>query len=294
MVWAKMSFSDMVRGVSCTDFAQESLPLSTLTMLVTGASDGIGFQTALQLGRTGVSVLVHARNETKANDVVKRLSNEGLAAVPVWGDLSVMAEVRSLAAQVKQRAPVLDGVVNNAGVFVHELSRTADGFELTFAVNHFAPFLLTHELVSVLSPTARVVNVSSIAHNRGRVTVNDLPVPKTFDGYGVYAASKLLNVYFTHELARRLAARGSTVSTFALHPGVITTKLLQSGFGMGGASVESGARTSVFCATSSKVGASGTYYSDSREVPCAAHATDRALEQALYEKSCQLTGCAPL
>ena len=126
------------------------------------------------------------------------------------------------------------------------------------------------------------------------MTVNDLPVPKTFDGYGAYAASKLLNVYFTHELARRLSARGSTVSTFALHPGVITTKLLQSGFGMGGASVESGARTSVFCATSAKVGASGTYYSDSREVPCAPHANDRALEQALYEKSCQLVGCAPL
>jgi len=268
--------------------------LSTPTMLVTGASDGIGFQTALQLGKSGASLVVHARNEAKASDVVKRLSAEGVTALSVWGDLSVMAEVRTLASQVKQRAPVLDVVVNNAGVFVHELSRTADGFELTFAVNHFAPFLLTHELLPVLSPTARVVNVSSIAHNRGRVAMNDLPVPKTFDGYGVYAASKLLNVLFTHELASRLKARGSTVSTFSLHPGVITTKLLQSGFGMGGASVESGARTSVFCATSPKVGASGTYYSDSREVPCASHANDRALEQALYEKSCELTGCAPL
>lgn len=271
--------------------------MSTPIMLVTGASDGIGFETALQLGAQGAVVLAHARNEAKALDTVKRLSGAGVrTAKPVWGDLSAMAQVRALATQIKAAAPALDVLVNNAGVFMTEDQRSADGFELTFAVNHFAPFLLTHELLPMLeaAAAARVVNVSSVAHQRGRVTVDDLPAPRRFDGYGVYAASKLLNVYFTHELARRLAAKGSRVTTFALHPGVITTKLLQKGFGMGGASVASGARTSVFCATSNAVGASGTYYSDAREVPCAAHARDEALERALYEKSCALVGCAGL
>jgi NAD(P)-dependent dehydrogenase (short-subunit alcohol dehydrogenase family) len=272
--------------------------MSTPTiMLVTGASDGIGFETALQLAAQGATVLAHARNEAKAHDTVKRLTEAGVrSARPVWGDLSSMAQVRALATQVKAAAPALDALVNNAGVFMTDEQRSGDGFELTFAVNHFAPLLLTHELLPALeaAPAARVVNVSSVAHQRGRVAVDDLPAPRRFDGYGAYAASKLLNVSFTHELARRLGAKGSRVTTYALHPGVITTKLLQKGFGMGGASVASGARTSVFCATSPQVGASGTYYSDSREVPCAAHANDPALERALYEKSCALVGCAAL
>lgn len=271
--------------------------MSTPMMMVTGSSDGIGFETALQLAQLGATVLAHARNEAKAHDTVKRLASAGVrAAKPVWGDLSSMAGVRALAAQVKAEAPALSVLVNNAGVFMTADERSPDGFELTFAVNHFAPFLLTHELLATLeaAPAGRVVNVSSVAHQRGRVSADDLPVPRRFDGYGAYAASKLLNVYFTHELARRLAAKGSRVTTSALHPGVITTKLLHKGFGMAGASVASGARTSVFCATSNGVGPSGAYYSDAREVPCAAHANDPSLERALYEKSCVLTGCAAL
>jgi NAD(P)-dependent dehydrogenase (short-subunit alcohol dehydrogenase family) len=162
-------------------------------------------------------------------------------------------------------------------------------------VNHLAPVLLTHELLPALEASGhgRVVNVSSVAHSRGRVDLADVPVPRRFDGYTAYASSKLMNVLFTHELARRLGAR--PVATFALHPGVITTKLLRTGFGMAGADVASGARTSVFCTTAPGLEArSGAYFSDAREVPCAPHANDPALERALYEKSCQLVGCAPL
>jgi NAD(P)-dependent dehydrogenase (short-subunit alcohol dehydrogenase family) len=267
------------------------------TMLVTGASDGIGLQTAMQLGQHGARVLVHARTETKARDVVKRLDAHGVKeAIPVWADLSVIAQVKALAQQVATHTTVLDVLVNNAGVFMTEAQRSVDGFEMTFAVNHFAPFLLTHAVLPMLeaAAAARIVNVSSVAHTRGRVTVEDLPVPRDFDGYAAYGASKLLNVLFTHELARRLSAAQRKPVTFALHPGVITTKLLKTGFGMAGASVESGARTSVFCATSKSVGASGTYYSDAREVPCAPTANDPALEKAVYERSCALVGCDPL
>jgi NAD(P)-dependent dehydrogenase (short-subunit alcohol dehydrogenase family) len=267
-------------------------------MLVTGASDGIGFHTALQLALDGARVLVHARNEAKATDAVRRLVDEGATApqlVPVWGDLADLAQVRSLAAQVRQAAPTLSVLVNNAGVFMNTNERTADGFEVTVGVNHLAPVLLTHELVPVLeaSGAGRVVNVSSIAHTRGRVHLDDLPVPRRFEGYAAYAASKLMNVLFTHALARHL--EGRRVAAFALHPGVISTKLLQTGFGMGGAEVATGARTSVFCATAPGLEVkTGAYFSDAREVPCAPHANDPALEQALYAKSCQLVGCAPL
>lgn len=271
--------------------------MTSSTMLVTGATDGIGLQTVRQLAEGGATVLVHGRSEAKAIEAVRRLEAVGVrGALPVWADLAVLAEVRALADRVRARAGRLDVLVNNAGVFMNEEVRSVDGFELTFAVNHFAPVLLTHLLLPLLeaAPAGRVVNVSSVAHTRGRVELADLPVPRAFSGYAAYGASKLLNVYFTHELARRLTARGSRVRTFALHPGVITTKLLQAGFGMAGASVESGARTSVFCATSDRVGASGTYYADAREVPCAPHADDPALEKALYERSCELVGCEPL
>jgi NAD(P)-dependent dehydrogenase (short-subunit alcohol dehydrogenase family) len=267
-------------------------------MLVTGATDGIGFHTALALAQQGLQVLVHGRSEAKANDAVSRLKQAGAEAVaPVWADLSSMRQVRALADQVHALAPALDGLVNNAGVFMTEASTTEDGFEATVGINHLAPFLLTHALLPSLSAarSSRVVNVSSVAHARGRVEVRDVPVPRHFEGYAAYASSKLMNVLFTHELARRLSAKGLHVTVAALHPGVITTKLLQKGFGMGGATVQSGAQTSVFCATAKSLeGVTGRYFSDSREVSCAPHATDPALERALYEKSCELVGCAPI
>lgn len=264
------------------------------TFLVTGATDGIGLETARQLAKSGARVLVHGRTDAKAKDAVKKLEGVG-DVTPVFGDLGSLAQVRVLAEQVRRLTSRLDGLINNAGVFMNEDRRTDDGFEVTVGVNHLAHVLLTHELLPLVeAANGRVVNVSSMAHARGRVEVEDLPVLRRFDGYGAYAASKLLNVYFAHELARRLTAKGSGVVTFALHPGVITTKLLQAGFNMSGASLESGARTSVFCATSDRVGASGTYYSDAREVPCAPHATNADLEKRLYERSCALVGCLPL
>ncbi len=264
------------------------------TFLVTGATDGIGFETARSLAKSGARVLVHGRTEAKAKQAVERLRGTG-AVEPVWGDLSSLAQVRALAAQVKGLTSTLDVLLNNAGVFAKEELRTEDGFELTIGVNHLAHVLLTHELLPLVDAAhGRVVNVSSMAHANGRIEEADLPVPRHFEGYRAYAASKLLNVFFTHELARRLAAKKSRVVVFALHPGVITTKLLRAGFDMDGGSLESGARTSVFCATSPKVGASGTYYSDAREVPCAPHAKNATLEKHLYEHSCRLVGCQPL
>jgi NAD(P)-dependent dehydrogenase (short-subunit alcohol dehydrogenase family) len=263
------------------------------THLVTGATDGIGLETAAQLAQRGARVLVHGRSQAKAVAACATLrerQRDG-AFVPVWGDLSSLAQVRTLAAQVDAAAPTLDVLLNNAGVFMTERRESADGYELTFAVNHLAPFLLTRLLLPKLrrSSGGRVVNVSSMAHARGRLDLEDLDLKRGYDGYGAYASSKLCNVYFTHELARRLA--GTAVTTTSLHPGVISTKLLRTGFGMGGASLESGARTSVHCALSKEAGeANGRYFSAARLAREAPHANDPALEGKLWEISAQRCG----
>lgn len=258
------------------------------TALVTGATDGIGKETARALASKGYRVLVHGRSAEKA-----ALACEDLGAgEPVFADLSKLAEVRALAERVAKLTSRLDVLVNNAGIFAHEHTLTADGFELTMAVNHFAPFVLTHRLLPLLeeTPGARAVHVSSVAHQRGRLDPHALDFTKGFEGYAVYAASKLANVLFSNAMALR------TKTTHAsLHPGVISTKLLKSGFGISGASVAEGAKTSVYAATSPSLeGVTGKYFSDERETRPSALARDEALAETLYAVSAQRTGEAPL
>lgn len=263
------------------------------TILVTGATDGIGRQTALELGRRGARVLVHGRNEEKAHATVAALRSELRSAQfdAVAGDLSSLAEVRSLARAIDD----VDVVVHNAGVFMKSRKLSADGFELTFAVNHLAPFVLTHELLPRLrgKQDARVVVVSSVAHNSGRLELGDLQLERGFDGYRAYANSKLMNVLFSFDLARRL--RDEKIAVNALHPGVISTKLLRTGFGMGGASLAEGAKTSVRVATDPALaGVTGKYFSDERETAASRAAHDAKLQRELYRISCELGGVTPL
>jgi NAD(P)-dependent dehydrogenase (short-subunit alcohol dehydrogenase family) len=258
------------------------------TVLVTGSTDGIGLETARQLLALGWRVLVHGRSPQRAKAAAEDLARGEAAAPvePVWGDLSRMSEVVLLAAQAGERAPSLDVLINNAGVYEHQRRLTADGLELTMAVNHFAPFLLTHHLLGALSraPRGRIVTVSSTAHQSGRLDLDDLTFARRYDGYAAYAASKLANVLFTVELAKRL--EDSAVTANCLHPGVIATKLLRSGFGMGGAPVEQGARTSVYLATSPEVGSvSGRYYVDCRPATPSRTARDEALAARLWQES---------
>jgi len=258
------------------------------SVLVTGATDGIGRETGRQLLAHGMHVLVHGRSQKKAIQQAENLAREatGAKVTPVWGDLSSMQQVALLGQQVQQHAPVLDVLINNAGVFQRNRALTPDGFEMTMAVNHFAPFLLTQGLLSALSaaPAGRVVTVSSMAHQGGSLHLEDLSFAHGFDGYEVYAASKLANILFTRALARRLA--GTRVTANALHPGVIDTKLLHAGFSMRGAPVEQGARTSVYLAVSNEVaGVSGKYFIDSREAMPSRLARDDRQAEALWAES---------
>lgn len=262
--------------------------MSDRVVLVTGSTDGIGRQTALDLARKGFTVLVHGRSQQKAERVRDELRREAKGLEAVWGDFDDLDQVRALAEDVKRRFPNLHVLVNNAGIFATERRETKQGLEATFGVNHLAPFLLTRELLPLLrsSGHGRVVNVSSIAHSRGRIDLDDLQMTRGYSGYAAYANSKLANVLFTFELARRV----KDVTANALHPGVIGTKLLREGFGsMGGASLEDGALTSVLLASAPELeGVTGKYFANGREASPSSAAQDVSLQQRLWTESEQL------
>lgn len=270
--------------------------MSTLAgkvVLVTGSTDGIGRQTALELARLGARVLVHGRSREKterARDALKQ-AVPGAQVDAVVGDLAEQAQVRALAREVEGLTDRLHVLLHNAGVFVHQRQLTPDGFESTFAVNHLAPFLLTHLLRPLLERGApsRVVVVSSIAHQRGQLDFDNLQGERHFSGYGAYATSKLANILFANALAERWAPL--RITAHSLHPGVITTKLLKEGFGAEGDTVEEGARTSVYAASAPELeGVTGKYFVRSREATPSPAARDTALRDRLWEVSEKLTG----
>ncbi len=206
-------------------------------VLVTGATDGIGKETALELARLGARVIVHGRDEARVAAAYEALQNvsEAPPPPPVIADFGSLAEVRALALELERRGLSIDTLINNAGVFMKRRELSADGIEMTLAVNHFAHVLLTHLLLEspVGQSLTRIINVSSIAHLRAHIDLEDIENTRTpFDDYQAYATSKFANVLLTVELARRLQARGVLVN--AVHPGVVSTKLLETGFDMRG------------------------------------------------------------
>jgi NAD(P)-dependent dehydrogenase (short-subunit alcohol dehydrogenase family) len=258
------------------------------TILITGATDGIGREIARQLLALGHRILLHGRTRERAQQTLEGFGRGAGAptAVPVWGDLAEMRQVLALAEQVKRQTPVLDVLLHNAGVYQHQRRLTPDGFETTMAVNHFAPFLLTQALLETVRASAqgRIITVSSIAHQGGSLDLRDLNFAHRFDGYTAYATSKLANILFTRALARRLAGTPTTANS--LHPGVIDTKLLRSGFGRGGAPVADGARTSVYLATAATVSTiTGQYFIDAQPAQPSALARDDRLAEALWQAS---------
>lgn len=267
------------------------------TILVTGSTDGIGFATAKKLFLSGQKVLVHGRSEERAKHAVSKLGiyigdkdQQALSRVlPVWGDFTKMSEVVALARQVQKLAPDLDVLINNAGVYMNERVVTEDGFETTFAVNHLAPFLLTHHLLPVLQsrPSARILTVSSKAHTRARFDIDNLQGEKHFEPYEMYSSTKLFNILFTWCLAALL--KDTKVTANSLHPGVIDTKLLHAGFSIQGEAVDRGAETPVFLATSPQVeGVTGSYFSSNTKVFPSRLAQDENTAVKLWKKTEEL------
>jgi NAD(P)-dependent dehydrogenase (short-subunit alcohol dehydrogenase family) len=253
------------------------------TIFITGATDGIGLATAKALAQQGCELVLHGRSEEKvlrACDAVRLLVPDAVL-VTACADLGDLAAVASMAHDLAVRLPRLDGLINNAGVYMTGRKLSRDGFELTLAVNHLAHFLLTNLLLPLLkkSSAPRVVTVSSMVHSGGRIDFDDMNSENKFNGYHAYANSKLANALFANELARR----EPWLTSNSLHPGVIGTKLLHAAFDMQGDAVSAGARTSVYLATSHEVAKeSGKYFDHCAVAAPAAQALDQQLAGRLW------------
>jgi retinol dehydrogenase-12 len=282
-------------------------PLQDKIILVTGATSGIGEVTARELARQGAHVVLLARNRNKAERTQREIiatTNNSLVDI-VIADLSVLQQVRDAAAQLHDKYPRLDVLVNNAGLmFGAEREVSADGNEMTLATNHLGPFLLTSLVLDLLrkSPAARIVNVASMAYKFSKPTLDDIQSERSYSPVWEYGTSKLWNIMFTQELARRLRTHSITnVTTNALHPGAVATGYGQQSGGWLSAvlalgrpfmlSPEKGAETSIFLASDPSVAAiSGGYYSKKKPEPVKSSFNTLANSQRLWEMSEVLTG----
>ncbi len=277
------------------------------TVVVTGGNSGIGRATAIALARAGATTVITARDPERGAAAAAEIGRQaGPTQVElVVFDLADLSSVRAGAAQLLEMCPRIDVLVNNAGVVLSERRETVDGYEATFAVNHLGPFLLTTLLLDRLrsSAPARVVNVTSTAHKSARhgMAFDDLQSTSHYRGMKVYGASKLANILFTTELARRLEGTGVTVN--CCHPGVVKTGWGHDGDTRGFLSLgldvmgrlpgfltpEKGARTSVYLASSPEVSTvSGQYFVRCRPKRPSAAARDPEAARRLYEVSEQL------
>lgn len=196
------------------------------TAIVTGGNGGLGRETAAGLARRGVDVVITVRDPARGEAAARALESRGLRVTPMVLDLASFASIADFVAAFRRTYARLDILVNNAGVLLGDRRETADGIEMTLGVNHIGPFVLTHLLLDLLiaSAPARIVNVASRAHRRVRgLDFADLQSRESYRPMRVYGASKLANIYFTRELARRLEGTGVTVN--AVHPGLVATDL---------------------------------------------------------------------
>ena len=278
-------------------------PMTGRTVLVTGATGGIGKATALGLAGLGACVAITGRDMGRTEAAAREIRAAGGERVDTFvADLSEQSQVRGLAAEILQRLPTIDVLVNNVGGFWNTRHVTADGLERTFALNHLAPFLLTNLLLDRLmrSAPARVVTVSSNAHAMGKVDFDDLQAERSYSGARAYNQSKLANLLFTYELARKL--QGTSVTVNALHPGVVRTA-----FGAEDpASVQRflvpfvrpfmktpihGAATSIHLASAPHLQqVTGRYFADSAEKKSAERSYDQATAARLWRVSADLVG----
>jgi len=276
--------------------------------LVTGANAGIGKEIARQLARRGARVIFLCRSEERARAAMEEIAtdtgNDNLHLVLC--DLSRQAQIRAAAQEITERFDRLDVLVNNAGVYLTDFVLTVDQLEKTWAVNHLGYFLLTNLLLDLLkaSAPARIVNVASDAHRDATIDFDNLNGEQGYNWYTAYGQSKLANVLFTRELARRLEGTGVTAN--ALHPGVVASEIWNRNadwvswlvrlFTPFFRSPQKGAETAVYLATSPEVaGVSGRYFKDCQEKRPAEVAQDEAVARRLWAVSeAQVGDATPL
>ncbi|MED6281114.1 hypothetical protein CHARACLAT_017929 [Characodon lateralis] len=271
------------------------------TAVITGANTGIGKETAIDLAKRGARVILACRDMEKAQaavtEIIESSGNDSVVCMKL--DLSDSKSIREFAEEINKNEAKLNLLINNAGVMVCPYGKTADGFEMQIGVNHFGHFLLTYLLIDLIkrSAPARIINVSSMAHSWGSISLEDINSEKSYNKSKAYAQSKLANVLFTRSLAKRL--EGTGVTTYSLHPGVVQTDLWRhlsapERFFISIArpftknSIQ-GAQTTIYCAVEPSLEKeSGGYYSDCAPASCSAAGKDDELAQKLWELSCKM------
>lgn len=272
--------------------------------LVTGATSGIGKETAAALAEQGATVVITGRRPARIEAAIQEISSKtrNPNIYSLQADFSNLEEVRALAKAFKERFPRLDVLVNNAGAYFNRRHERLGEVELTFVVNHLAPFLLTGLLLNRLraSAPARIVNVSSGAHHYDKMDFDNLGFQHGYFGMKAYARSKLANILFTYELDRRLGKSGVTVN--AVHPGQVTTDIWRTNFSIFGPMVqwlislnaltaEEGAQPLIYLASSPEAeGISGKYFNRMKAEPSSKISYDEAVAHRLWGESERLTG----
>lgn len=278
-------------------------PMDNKICIVTGANAGIGKATTEGLAKAGATVVMMCRQtdtgQAALDDIQKKTGSDKLHLIQV--NLASFDEIRAAAKTFLDRFDRLDVLINNAAVVPSKRELTQDGIEKQFGVNHLAPFLLTLLLIDRLkqSTPSRIVNVSSTLHHSATIDFDDLQAERSYGALRVYGQSKLANVLFTYELARRLEGTGVTVN--AVHPGGVRTQLgrhapiwlkplllLASALMIG---PEKGAKTSLYVATAPELeDTTGKYFAKSRVAPSSKESHDEAVAKRLWEISAELTG----
>lgn len=249
--------------------------------LITGATTGIGKATAISLSKKGYKIIIHGRDKVKAEAVKQEIEKDSNVVSPeiIIADLSSLEQVRLFAKEYNSRFSKLDILINNAGLVLSKRQNSADGFELTLAINYFAPFLLTSLLFPKIlaSGNGRIINLSSEALRIAKPDFSDFLLTNKYSGFQAYCISKLYNLMFTQELAKRITSNHHNVITSAVHPGVVGSNFSKSAGGMVHGifnimkpfirSTDKGAETSIFLASQNEINfAHGKYFKDKKVI----------------------------
>jgi NAD(P)-dependent dehydrogenase (short-subunit alcohol dehydrogenase family) len=273
------------------------------TIVITGATSGIGEVAAIRLAEQGARIVFTARDQARADATMAKLQRVNPASEHVshLADLSLLAEQKRVAGEIAAE-PQIDVLINNAGALFNKRRETADGLETTFALNHMSYFTITNLLLPRLKPGARIVSTASDAHKGAALDMDDLQSRKGYMGFRVYSNSKLCNILFTRELARRIAGSGITAN--CLHPGFVATRFGDQSGGVmqrlvslakpvGAISAEEGAKTIIYLASSPDVAlVGGEYFTKCKPATPTKEARNDASAKRLWEMSAKIAGVA--
>ncbi|MFX0037048.1 MAG: SDR family NAD(P)-dependent oxidoreductase [Candidatus Hermodarchaeota archaeon] len=256
-------------------------------ILITGSTDGIGYQAAVELVKSGHYIILHGRNREKTELTMKRIemdTNKKNLSI-VYADLRSFSQIKEMVNEIYEHFDKLDILINNAGIYKSERSITQEGLEETFAINYVAPFLLSNLLIDLLKKRkpSRIVNVASQVHSN-HFNFENLQFKQGYTGTKAYAQSKTALILFTYLLAEKLKNTGITVN--CLHPGVINTKLLKTAMSFGGASPKKGAKTLIYAATAPELeNVSGKYFVNNRSEPSKDITYNKGIQKKLWRKT---------